>query len=523
MHRAMAMVLAVAPLVACGDGSRARAAASAGAAGASAASAASATVPPAGAAETSENRTTKPRVAAVPSSPAAAPSPPPGWTSWGLAPPGCTLWIPESRAALERLPDLAWRACPFQPVGCTALGAPWAARTGWGFGGRLGAVAAGERTYLTFARQLEPELWETVVLAGASSRHPALRPVAAWRQRLPEAGCVLGAVSLTADRGRVTAALPVIRAEAENAPWIYLGAPESLSQPPEATLASLSELTSLDGLGAPLDGLAAPRDGTRRVESFGGPGAEAMASGVALRRGDLLAVWEHEGRFALRDLTTGQTFRPTPPEAAANPSAAPAFRALLEPTPLGGAVVFGAWLGERNSVWMADRRGRPSPLLADPRASFDRFTSDGQRAVWLRSTGFRDLNTFERVELWTATLAAPPAGAPGAAGSPGRPLALVAPRRLRSLPAGPLPLVSIGDGWAALWRAEDDVLLVRLSDGELRRLPAVPQLAWDGGSGGLAIAAGAVWARASLRGQAGNDTRLIARFVLEALPKGALP
>lgn len=497
----MAMILAVAPLVACGDGSRVRAAAGA----------TSATVPPAGPAETSENRTIKPRVAAVPPSPAATPSPPPGWTSWGLAPPGCTLWIPESRAALERLPDLAWRACPFQPVGCTALGAPWAARTGWGFGGRLGAVAVAERTYLTFARQLEPELWETVVLAGASSQHPALRPVAAWRQRLPEAGCVLGAVSLTADRGRVTAALPVIRAEAENAPWIYLGAPESLSQPPEATLASL------DGLGAPLDVLAAPRDGTRRVESFGGPGAEAMASGVALRRGDLLAVWEHEGRFALRDLTTGQTFRPIPPEAAAGPPAAPTFRALLEPTPLGGAVVFGAWLGERNSVWMADRRGRTSALLADPRASFDRFTSDGQRAVWLRSTGFRDLNTFDRVELWTAALAGVPAGAPG------RTLALVAPRRLRGLPAGPLPLVSIGDGWAALWRAEDDVLLVRLSDGELRRLPAVPRLSWDGGSGGLAIAAGAVWARASLRGQAGNDTRLIARFALEALPKGALP
>lgn len=519
MHRAMAMVLAFAPLVACSDGSRVRAAATS-TANASTATTSAAVAPPAPAAM-SENRTSKPRGADSSPSPAAAPSPPPGWTSWGLAPPGCTLWIPERRAALEHLPELTWKACPFQAVGCTALGAPWAARTGWGFGGRLGAVSGGERTYLTFARQLEPELWETVVLAGASSEHPALRPVAAWRQRLPEAGCVLGAVSLTVDRGRVTAALPVIRAEAENAPWIYLGAPESLSQPPEAPLASLSELTSLDGLGAPLEGLGAPRDGTRRVESFGGPGAEVMASGVALRRGELLAVWEHEGRFALRDLTTGHTFRPTPPEAdaeaAADPAAAPAFRALLEPTPLGGAVVFGAWRGERNSVWTADRRGRTSPLLSDPRASFDRFTSDGQRAVWLRSTGFRDLNTFERVELWTAELAGSPAG------SRGGPLALAAPRRLRRLPAGPLPLISLGDGWAALWRAEDDVLLVRLSDGALRRLPVVPQLAWDGGSGGLAIAAGAVWARASLRGHAGNDSRLIARFALETLPKGALP
>lgn len=401
--------------------------------------------------------------------------------AWDLAPPGCAVWIPESRDELARLGELTWKACPFQAVGCAALGAPWAARTGWGFGGRLGAVAAGTRAYLTLTRQIEPELWETLILAGST----ALRPVAAWRQRLPEAGCVLGAVSLTVDGERVTAALPLLRADAENAPLVILGAPETLMQPSEP------------------------------AQTFGAPGAEAMASGVAIRRGELLAVWEHEGRFTLRDLASGRTSRPTPAASATSPSPTPpSFRALLEPTPVAGAVLFGVWTGDRNSVWAADRSGRTSPLLAEPRASFDRFTTDGATAVWLRATGFRDLNTFDRVELWTARVAA----ADGADAAP----ALVEPRKVRALPGGPLPLLSLGEGWAALWRGEADVLLIRLADGELRRLPAVPQLSWDGGSGGLAVAAGAVWARASLRGAAGNDARLVARFALEALPKGSL-
>lgn len=461
-------------------------------------------------------------------------APPAGWMAWSLAPRGCTVWIPESRAQLEQLGELEWRACPFQATGCAALGAPWARRTGWGFGGRLGAVAAGERTYLTVTRQIEEGTWETLILAGAT----ALRPVAAWRQRLPEAGCVLGAVSLTAEPqggaaggvsavGAVRAALPIMRADDETAPLIVLGAPESLSSRPEVAartaMAALPALTARDG--------AEPRDGTSRVETFGAPGAEVLARDVAIHRGELLVVWEHEDRFALRDLTSGRTTRPVPVPAKTSAGAAgggatgtaragasrsyptsppagePTYRALLEATPVGDAVLFGAWTGDHGSVWAADRGGRTTPLLAEPRASFDRFATDGVQAVWLRSTGLRAPGTFDRVELWTGRVERG---------------ALVEPRRVRSLGGRVLPLVSLGEGWAALWGSGEDVLLVRLADGELRRLPAVPQLSWDGGSGGLAIASGAVWARASLRGGAGNDYRLLARFALEALPKGSL-
>lgn len=456
-----------------------------------------------------------------------APLPPPaGWMAWSLAPRGCTVWIPESEDVLDGLAELEWRACPFLPTGCAALGATWARRTGWGFGGRLAAVAAGARTYLSMTRQIDDGVWETVLLGGAT----ALRPVAAWRQRLPEAGCVLGSVSLTAAAAadgrapQVRAALPILRGDDEVAPLVVWGEPEAMSRASEPA----PRRGGLAGLAAAAS--APPTSPAPRVATFGGTGAEVLGREVALSRGELLVVWEHEDRFALRDLASGHTSRPAPtwPSQASDtsgrrfparpPTGQPAFRALLEATPVDGAVLFNAWTGDLGSVWAADRAGHTTPLLAEPRASFDRFVTDGHRAAWLRSTGLRALNTFDAVELWTAHVERG---------------ALTSPRRVRKLGGGVLPLLSLGEGWVALWQTappegagppagNPTVTLVRLSDGELRRLPEVPQLSWDGGSGGLAIASGAVWARASLRGAAGNDYRLLARFELEALPKGSL-
>jgi hypothetical protein len=142
------------------------------------------------------------------------------------------------------------------------------------------------------------------------------------------------------------------------------------------------------------------------------------------------------------------------------------------------------------------------PRLRDSEHSYDGFASDGRDAVWTRSRGFQELNTFSEVELWTGRIS----------GSTIR-----SARRLATLPGGTLPLLAIGGGWAALWRDPDDVRLVRLADGLTRRLPEVPALAWDGGPGGIAITGGTVWARASLRDGPGNDIRLVARFDLGAL------
>jgi hypothetical protein len=144
-------------------------------------------------------------------------------------------------------------------------------------------------------------------------------------------------------------------------------------------------------------------------------------------------------------------------------------------------------------------------VLADATDSYDRFATDGRDAVWTRSRDFVELNTFKTVELWTGQIADG---------------AVAGQRRVMSLAPGVLPLVSLGEGWAALWRSGSEVRLVRLADGQVRHLPAVAMLSWDGGSGGLVIAGGAVWARASLRGAPGNDIRLLARFALDALPRG---
>ncbi len=423
---------------------------------------------------------------------------PDGWTPWPSAPAGCAIWIPASAARLAQLEQLTWKRCPFQAEGCEALGAPWAARTGWGFGGRLSVASDGTRTFLAITRSVDAtqngrpsgtatgapatgasarpraprtegpaatsETWETVVLEDNGSRRV---PIAAFRQRVPGAGCVLGSVSLTRSGDAVTAALPILREAAESAPLVVLGDPRMLAGHPE------------------------------RIERFGGPGGEVLAREVALRRGDVLAVWEHEGRFAVRDLATGATHRPAP---GARP-----FRFLLEPTPVGGAVFYAAWTGDRGSVWAADLGGTSRPVLDDPVYSHDRFATDGRDAVWTRSRGLVALNTFQTVELWTGRITG---------GS------VTSARRVMTLAGdgAALPLISIGDGWAALWHSGADVQIIRLSDGEARSLPAVAMLSWDGGSGGLVIAGGAVWARASLRGGPGNDLRLVARFALDALP-----
>ncbi|MEZ4359805.1 MAG: hypothetical protein R3B48_06465 [Kofleriaceae bacterium] len=379
--------------------------------------------------------------------------------------------MPEDRATLRAVEDLTWQPCPSPTAGCAALPAPWAARTGWGFGGRLDAIAARGQTYLTVVRQPEPGIWETLVLGGAD----AATPVARWRQRLPEAGCVLGAVSLTLDDGEVTAALPILRGDDETAPVVVLGAPEDLSAQRAA---------------------APPR---RRLATFGGPDAAVLARDVALARGDLLVVWEHEGRFALR-AGAGTTHRPTP--------TGQAFHALLDATPVAGAVLYSAWTGERGSVWAASARGESRAVLRSDERSYDRFTTDGDQAAWTRARGRRDLNTFDEIELWTARVSA--RGLRGA-------------RRVTALPAGPLPLVALGEGWAAVWHGGRAVRLVRLADGATRWLPALEGLTWDGGPGGIALAGGAVWARAARVGAAGNDHRLLVRLDLDALPQEPTP
>src|SRR5689334_18287833 len=105
------------------------------------------------------------------------PAPPSGWKPWPSAPPGCAIWIPERPSQLAALAELTWKRCPFAATGCDALGATWAARTGWGFGGRLSAASDGTHTFVAFTRAVSaaaPDVpgsqWETIVVEDDGTR-----------------------------------------------------------------------------------------------------------------------------------------------------------------------------------------------------------------------------------------------------------------------------------------------------------------------------------------------------------------
>jgi hypothetical protein len=373
----------------------------------------------------------------------AEPLAPARWVRWALAPEGCDVEVPTQ---LSVVAPVTFSPCPFQENGCEALGAPFAAQAGWGYGGRLEANGR----FLTFTRAAMPEgTFETLVLEDRIV-------VAAFRQTLPRARCVLGTVSVRADG---FATVPLLLQDAETAPVVVLGPIHQLMRRAE------------------------------RVERFGGAAA-VLPMDFARTSDERLVLKEHGGRFAVRELRTGRTTRPEPPGP---------YRELLGATPVESAVLYTVWRGDRSSVWSTAGHS----LLDSPTESFDGFVTDGHDAVWLRSTGFTAINTFSQVELWAGTLE-------GAT--------LTGAHRVVALAPGPLPLLQLGEGHVVVWRGSDEVRVVRVRDAHLSALPAVPTLEWDGGPGGIAIADAHVWARASLSQGPGNDFRLIARFALEGLP-----
>lgn len=360
-----------------------------------------------------------------------------GWVQWPLAPKGCSLEVP---ARLSSVAPVKFVACPFQAEGCVATGAAFAAQTGWGFAGRLEVNGR----FATLTRAALPEgTFETLVLEDGVT-------VAAFRQQLPQSRCVLGTVSVDAEGG---ATVPVLRAAAENAPVVLVGPVRELMKK------------------------------ARRVEQFGGEAAVLPLDLARVRAGQLTLL-EHGGRFAVRELATGKTSRPTP--------RGEKYLELLAPQPVEGGALYTVWRGERSSVWSVAQ----GPVLDDASVSFEGFVTSGRDAAWLRRSG-------EEVELWAATL-------DGAK--------LTNARRVTRLAGGPRPLLALGEGHAVLWRDGLQVRVVRLFDGETRALPQVKTLSWDGGPSGVAVAGGEVWARASLEGGPGNDFRLVARFRIAALP-----
>jgi hypothetical protein len=214
-----------------------------------------------------------------------------------------------------------------------------------------------------------------------------------------------------------------------------------------------------------------------------------------------LVLWEQSGRFALRDLAAGTTVRVGSGADARAPSR------WMRPTVPGPYGVL--YQDEQRGVGSV-RRIAPDgsdELVAGGAASFDAAVADGTHAAWTRAAGRGDDDTYADIELWTTR----------AVGD-----RLAPPVRVARLPAGPLPLLSIGGGWIAARFDAHDVRLWKIADGAdqttARRLPVAGGLDWDGGPQGLVLAGGKAWVKASATGRPGNDVRHLVRFDLDALP-----
>jgi hypothetical protein len=383
------------------------------------------------------------------------PEPMHGWQRLATAPSECSVQVTDDPAELLALD---WKDCPFA-TDCQWAGAPWAEKAGWGFGGLLSVAQDDGHVYMTWARALGGGAWETVMTVDD-------RPIAAWRQRQGEP-CLVGGPWLTPGG---EASLVLLRRDLEHAPWVLHASPDRLSRRPT-------------------------------VAEFGAPGAAVRPRDISAVAADRLLLWEHSGRFAIRDLKTGTTHRPgTRPDDRARD------RWMRPTTPGPYGILYQNESGGIGTVRRISPTG-DDELVAGGPASFDNAVADGTHAAWTRATNPDHNGAFTDIELWTA---------------PSRGDHLGPPIRIARLPPGPPPLLSIGDGWIAARFDAHDIKLWRITDGpdqaNSRRLPTAPDLDYDGGPQGLLLAAGQAWVKASPTSRPGNDVRHLVRFALDALP-----
>jgi hypothetical protein len=202
----------------------------------------------------------------------------------------------------------------------------------------------------------------------------------------------------------------------------------------------------------------------------------------------LLLLPEHYGgRFMVRDLETGTTYRPSPPLPGT----------MEDHFPIGNEVLFWIWEGARRTVW-SWTPDSSRPLLMDDEYAYHGFVTDGHDAVWLRGMNQIGPNEFETLELWTSPLA-------------GSPLALTDPKLLAVMPYSAAPYLAVGGGWAAATPTPYDVRVYRLDGGEERRVPAVRGLRWHLGL----LGGGYLWLRGAP--YPGSDLRYVARFDIDQL------
>lgn len=169
-------------------------------------------------------------------------------------------------------------------------------------------------------------------------------------------------------------------------------------------------------------------------------------------------------------------------------------------------VFFSGFNYQLSGLWTWTPEQGARKLLKDNTYSYDMLDTDGVDMAWIRSQGFIGTQSFESYELWSAPFATSAEE--------------LAPVHVADLPLTGMvnDMVSVGEGWVAVWFSETDTRLFQLSTGEARRLPLADGVAYNMGSRGLVIVGNEVWVTSYPEGNGGNDVRWITVFELDKLP-----
>jgi hypothetical protein len=381
-----------------------------------------------------------------------------------IAPAGWHRWpfTPDDCAVfvpddLASLEPLTWEPCPYMTDGCRRAGAPWAQQVGWGYM-RLMSVSRAGDGLKALMRASEYEGIEVRLYDGDE-------PIGAWLTRWEGSQCQAYGPQLRGDRALVS----LIRDHGPSQPITLEASPDVIFDAPQV----LFEFQSSPYPGWP--------------------------NGAVLRSENLVLYWENEGRITVHDLRDGVNYRPEFPADVIE---------FGNPELYDDRVFFWGYNYGISSLWTWTPAEGPRVLAGGGTVSYDELDTDGIDMAWIQSTGYLGPLSFQQHELWTSPIA--------------RSSAELIPRKVADLPLPGMvgDMVSVGEGWAAIWFSEDDTRLYNLETGEIRRLPLVPGVSFNSGSEGLAIVGGEVWLQSFPFGAAGNDIRWITVFDLAKLPAG---
>lgn len=343
------------------------------------------------------------------------------------------MYLPDD---VSTVPPLTWEACPFQDVGCERIPSPWYKTPMTGFV-RLFTLAGAGEPLIAVGREATETDEEVLVQQGSKVLY-------AFRVHIPSSRCVMSVPKPWGDR--------------------YTSIVMRLDNDPSPVVLDWAQTSQPDAPGAVT------------TYAFGPPAPGLLPTRNIVRNGDAIVIEEAGARFTVRDLASGNTWRPKLQPA----------EGLYYPALWGRNVMFQyrtstkAWL----SYASLDAPGEVAHLVA-PTGSKVLWPAVGGSpsgagyVAWTLGTNEVSVWTFSKVELW---------GSPLAPGS-----VALSPKKLRDLPTKTQALLSTGDGWTVALLDSGDILLVPWDGGPGRRLAAVPGMPWFGEEGDVVVRDGFLW------------------------------